>query len=486
MSSGQSFQNKPSNQSYRNANTGLAFQPKAFPSKQGPPSVGGSNHQRPPNASATGGLNKIYVSKSQEGNALIKSLSINWEFVENKKIAYDYYIPPSAPRAWTYSRPTNSRLAQAALERSNRLTGQGLSLQGPDSSNQNLPEDQSLLTGAEFAATTATNVLFLSLKYYNLKPDYIGRRMAKFKREQPPGSLYDGCGPNRVNHLRIVLVLVDNDTPDTAIRALMKETFQYNFTMICAWTYQQCAYYIECLQRMQIYSLDPQAKRYDKREGIAEVGRDPGSKIAAKLKGAKDTQEPTWTGEDEREVKASSREVNTNSSGSDSTKGPEPSASEDTDLGVFAEWASYGESSKRKDPPSDTEPALAQDLVKKDTSPQQASKKDSDIQITATVTRKSVPEHYPQLIIDTITKIKRVNKTDAQSLLSRYGSIANAIKDQGRDLEDLPGWGSKKVDEFKKAMFMPFIDDELDPELDAGEIVDNQDAEADTSLADWD
>eukprot|EP01114_Cavostelium_apophysatum_P000898 TRINITY_DN10787_c0_g1_i1.p1 TRINITY_DN10787_c0_g1~~TRINITY_DN10787_c0_g1_i1.p1 ORF type:complete len:152 (+),score=41.14 TRINITY_DN10787_c0_g1_i1:240-695(+) len=66
-------------------------------------------------------------------------------------------------------------------------------------------------------------------------------------------------------------------------------------------------------------------------------------------------------------------------------------------------------------------------------------------------------EDHKGKVADMLTSIKRVNKTDSQSLLDNFGSVRNIIKASMADLSMCPGLGEKKVRGLFNAFRKPFI-----------------------------
>lgn len=68
-----------------------------------------------------------------------------------------------------------------------------------------------------------------------------------------------------------------------------------------------------------------------------------------------------------------------------------------------------------------------------------------------------VTEDYEARLLEVMGKVRGVNKNDAVSLVSQYGSLKNAISDGGSTLESVGGWGGVKVKRFREAVTQPFI-----------------------------
>lgn len=85
-------------------------------------------------------------------------------------------------------------------------------------------------------AMGSTCALFLSLKYHSLNPQYILRRIAEV------GKCYK---------LRILLLYVDDIDNTTSLNELNRICFVSDFTLIAAWSNEECARYIETLKNYE-------------------------------------------------------------------------------------------------------------------------------------------------------------------------------------------------------------------------------------------
>ena len=82
----------------------------------------------------------------------------------------------------------------------------------------------------DYIMSTTCCALFLSIKYHQLYPEYIHRRLGELKRDFK---------------LRVLLVLVDVDDNKNALLFLNKLAVVNNLTLILAWTEQEAARYLE-------------------------------------------------------------------------------------------------------------------------------------------------------------------------------------------------------------------------------------------------
>ncbi|XP_072939898.1 DNA excision repair protein ERCC-1 [Epargyreus clarus] len=88
-----------------------------------------------------------------------------------------------------------------------------------------------------------------------------------------------------------------------------------------------------------------------------------------------------------------------------------------------------------------------------------------------------------QKIINALTSIKPVNKTDAMTLITTFGTLENIIKATESRLAECPGFGATKAKKLYKALHEPFlkrpqiIPDKKDDNLDGDGDIDIQEIE---------
>ena len=82
----------------------------------------------------------------------------------------------------------------------------------------------------DFVVGETTSVLFLSLRYHLLHPDYLYARIAPVKREF---------------RVRVLLVSVDVADPTEPLLLLTSLASANDFTVILGWSLQECARYLE-------------------------------------------------------------------------------------------------------------------------------------------------------------------------------------------------------------------------------------------------
>ena len=82
----------------------------------------------------------------------------------------------------------------------------------------------------DYVLGSTTCALFLSLRYHRLHPEYVYTRIQKLAHQF---------------QLRILLVLVDIDNHQEAIRELTKTCITNNFVMMLAWSQEEAGRYLE-------------------------------------------------------------------------------------------------------------------------------------------------------------------------------------------------------------------------------------------------
>lgn len=139
----------------------------------------GVNVARPSNrATAVQMYSQIQVSPSQKGNPLLQSPLMKLKPISyNKEILSDYYINPTL------------------------------------------------------------QILFLSLKYHQLHPEYIWKRCKRLNQ----GSIVSNTGDSA---LKVLLAVVDIDSPQEVLRKLNNICIKQQLTLIVAWSFEQAGNYI--------------------------------------------------------------------------------------------------------------------------------------------------------------------------------------------------------------------------------------------------
>ncbi|KAF9116815.1 ssDNA endonuclease and repair protein rad10 [Mortierella sp. AM989] len=100
----------------------------------------------------------------------------------------------------------------------------------------------------DFIVGLTSCIVFLSIRYHRLHPEYIFSRIA-------------ALGKTFV--LRVLLVLVDVDTHQQAIRELTRVAMANDLTIICAWSNEEAARYIEAFKAYENKAPDAIKERVD-------------------------------------------------------------------------------------------------------------------------------------------------------------------------------------------------------------------------------
>ncbi|KAE8360343.1 restriction endonuclease type II-like protein [Aspergillus caelatus] len=69
-----------------------------------------------------------------------------------------------------------------------------------------------------------------------------------------------------------------------------------------------------------------------------------------------------------------------------------------------------------------------------------------------TAIRTQQAQSYKESLIEFVTAPRSINKSDAASLISTFGSLQNAINAQPEQISAVPGWGEKKVRQWCNAV----------------------------------
>ncbi|SCV69877.1 BQ2448_1271 [Microbotryum intermedium] len=101
---------------------------------------------------------------------------------------------------------------------------------------------------ADYQVGATTGVLYLSLRYHLLHPEYIHQRIK---------------GLAQSYSLRLVLMLCDVDNHQAATKELTKVCIVNNLTMIVAWSTQECSRYLELYKQFERKAPDLIKERVD-------------------------------------------------------------------------------------------------------------------------------------------------------------------------------------------------------------------------------
>ncbi|KAJ5179691.1 Mating-type switching protein swi10 [Penicillium capsulatum] len=69
-----------------------------------------------------------------------------------------------------------------------------------------------------------------------------------------------------------------------------------------------------------------------------------------------------------------------------------------------------------------------------------------------TAIRTQQAQSYKDSLVDFVTAPRSINKSDAASLISNFGSLQNAINAQPEQISSVPGWGERKVQQWCNAV----------------------------------
>lgn len=69
-----------------------------------------------------------------------------------------------------------------------------------------------------------------------------------------------------------------------------------------------------------------------------------------------------------------------------------------------------------------------------------------------TAIRTQQAQSYKDSLVEFVTAPRSINKSDAASLISTFGSLQNAVNAQPEQISAVPGWGEKKVQQWCNAV----------------------------------
>lgn len=143
--------------------------------------------------------------------------------------------PPAASRA-TANRLPNNVQTYTQVQVANSQKGNPL-LESP--AMKLTPWVYSLQILSDYYINATLQILFLSLKYHRLRPEYVWRRIEKLK-----GSLITSEKLSDDESLRVLLVVVDIDSPQEAIRQLLGICVKHDLLMVTAWSFEEAGNYV--------------------------------------------------------------------------------------------------------------------------------------------------------------------------------------------------------------------------------------------------
>ncbi|KAJ2722980.1 hypothetical protein GGI07_002936 [Coemansia sp. Benny D115] len=89
---------------------------------------------------------------------------------------------------------------------------------------------------ADILVNRTTSLLYLSIKYHHLHPEYIQRRISALDNNF---------------RLRVLLVLVDTDDSKLALREINRTALLGNMTLLLAWSLDEAGRYVELLKSLE-------------------------------------------------------------------------------------------------------------------------------------------------------------------------------------------------------------------------------------------
>ncbi|CUM64237.1 uncharacterized protein PRCAT00001832001 [Priceomyces carsonii] len=116
--------------------------------------------------------------------------------------------------------------------------------------------DDSILS--DYYINPTLQILFLSLKYFKLHPEYIWQRLKKLNK----GSIVDAKPNNRA--LRILLAVVDIDSHQEVLCNLLDICIKHDLSLVLAWSFEEAGNYIVFARQLD----DAPAKRRAAVEGL--------------------------------------------------------------------------------------------------------------------------------------------------------------------------------------------------------------------------
>lgn len=99
---------------------------------------------------------------------------------------------------------------------------------------------------SDYYINATLQVLFLSLKYHKLRPEYVWRRIEKLKG----GTATDTLVTDQA--LRVLLVVVDIDSPQETIRHLIGICVKQDISMVVAWSFEEAGNYIAYFKQNEL------------------------------------------------------------------------------------------------------------------------------------------------------------------------------------------------------------------------------------------
>lgn len=140
---------------------------------------------------------------------------------------------------------------------------------------------------SDYYINPTLQILFLSLKYHKLHPEYIWQRLKKLNK----GSTIVDTSNDRV--LRLLLVVVDIDAHQEILRKLLNFCIKQDLSLVLAWSFEEAGNYIGFCKQYELSSskvksaikgtksLEYQACVVDTLTGIRSVNKTDSVKLLA-------------------------------------------------------------------------------------------------------------------------------------------------------------------------------------------------------------
>lgn len=152
---------------------------------------------------------------------------------------------------------------------------------------KSIPWSYNGLILSDYYINPTLQILFLSLKYHKLHPEYIWQRLKKLNK----GSTIVETSKDRV--LRLLLVVVDIDAHQEILRKLLNLCIKQDLSLVLAWSFEEAGNYIAFCKQYEMSSskvksaikgtksLEYQACVVDTLTGIRSVNKTDSVKLLA-------------------------------------------------------------------------------------------------------------------------------------------------------------------------------------------------------------
>lgn len=98
---------------------------------------------------------------------------------------------------------------------------------------------------SDYYINPTLQILFLSLKYHQLHPEYVWRRCRKLNQGSMVSSTRDKA-------LKVLLVVIDIENPQDNLRKLNNICIKQDLTLLVAWSFEQAGTYIALLKENEL------------------------------------------------------------------------------------------------------------------------------------------------------------------------------------------------------------------------------------------